>query len=251
MFEGYALDHAGDCFQMYDVETKRVHLSRDVVWLRRMYFENTTTQIDDPFTIELESTTSPTLEAGKGISTERNSTEVGSGSQDPMTFTRFNRTVQAPQRLIEEAGTVSYEIRLTSAEEKYYEAIKTCPEEYPSETAFVGAAIGGGFTNTSELHVQKYNDAMNTSDPKERKEVETAIEEEHERMVKNKVFKTVPRSSVDAKDIITSTWSIKKTSDGTPVADYTDCICPCNHGEVVYGSARYKGSISAWRVRRQ
>jgi hypothetical protein len=34
-------------------------------------------------------------------------------------------------------------------------------------------------------------------------------------MIKSKVFKPVPRSGVDKKDLIDSTWSIKKKSDGT------------------------------------
>jgi hypothetical protein len=41
-------------------------------------------------------------------------------------------------------------------------------------------------------------------------QVEKAIEEEHDRMIKSKVFKPVPRSSVNKKDLIDSTWSIKK-----------------------------------------
>jgi hypothetical protein len=88
----------------------------------------------------------------------------------------------------------------------------TYPEEYPGEIALVGAAIGGGFTNTTELHVRNFEEAMSSPD---RAQVEKAIKEEHDRMIKSKVFKPVPRSSVDKKDLINSTWSIKKKLDGT------------------------------------
>ena len=39
MFVGYATDHAGDVYRMYDPDTKRVHITRDVIWLKRMYFQ--------------------------------------------------------------------------------------------------------------------------------------------------------------------------------------------------------------------
>jgi hypothetical protein len=58
-----------------------------------------------------------------------------------------------------------------------------------AECAFIGAALGGGFDNTTELHVMKYREAME-SDNKEKWLV--AMKEEHERMVKNKVWKAIP-----------------------------------------------------------
>jgi hypothetical protein len=38
MFVGYALDHAGDCSTMWDLQTGRVHESRDMIWLKPMLF---------------------------------------------------------------------------------------------------------------------------------------------------------------------------------------------------------------------
>ena len=35
---GYALQHPGDTYQMWDPTTKMVHVTRDVRWLNRMYF---------------------------------------------------------------------------------------------------------------------------------------------------------------------------------------------------------------------
>jgi hypothetical protein len=45
MFVGYAKDHEGDCYQMWDPKTKRVHETRDIIWLRRMYY---TTKVLEP-----------------------------------------------------------------------------------------------------------------------------------------------------------------------------------------------------------
>jgi hypothetical protein len=38
MFVGYATDHEGDCYRMWDPITNGVHQSRDVIWMRRMYY---------------------------------------------------------------------------------------------------------------------------------------------------------------------------------------------------------------------
>ena len=38
-FVGYAVNHPEGCYQMYDPATHRVHQSRNVVWLHRMFYE--------------------------------------------------------------------------------------------------------------------------------------------------------------------------------------------------------------------
>jgi hypothetical protein len=45
MFVGYAKDHEGDCVQMWDPKTKRMHVTRDIIWLRRMFY---TTKVPEP-----------------------------------------------------------------------------------------------------------------------------------------------------------------------------------------------------------
>ena len=39
MFIGYGLNHAGDCYRMFNPKTGRVHITRDIKWLNRMYFK--------------------------------------------------------------------------------------------------------------------------------------------------------------------------------------------------------------------
>ena len=46
MFCGYAQDHDIDCYRMWDSATNRMHLTRDVIWLQRMYYEKKTNGID-------------------------------------------------------------------------------------------------------------------------------------------------------------------------------------------------------------
>ena len=39
IFVGYAFNHPEGCYRMYDPATHRVHQSRDMVWLHRMFYE--------------------------------------------------------------------------------------------------------------------------------------------------------------------------------------------------------------------
>jgi hypothetical protein len=41
MMLGYADDHAGDVYRMWDPDTDGVHETGDVTWLKRMYFTST------------------------------------------------------------------------------------------------------------------------------------------------------------------------------------------------------------------
>jgi hypothetical protein len=38
MFIGYAKEHSGDCYEMWSPVTRRKHVTRDVIWLRRMFY---------------------------------------------------------------------------------------------------------------------------------------------------------------------------------------------------------------------
>jgi hypothetical protein len=49
MFVGYCLNHARDTVRMWDPDTKRVHLSRNIVWTGRMYFDSMQKMLEGPF----------------------------------------------------------------------------------------------------------------------------------------------------------------------------------------------------------
>ena len=46
MFVGYAPQHAEGVYRMWDPTTKRIHVTRDIVWLRRMYFQRQPTVLE-------------------------------------------------------------------------------------------------------------------------------------------------------------------------------------------------------------
>ena len=80
------------------------------------------------------------------------------------------------------------------------------------EMAAVGAGLCGGFGNTRELKVMKYKEAMQEDSVN----WEVAVKEEHDRMVKHKVWRPVKMSDVPVRaKILTSTWAMKKKSNGT------------------------------------
>jgi hypothetical protein len=74
----------------------------------------------------------------------------------------------------------------------YYAILQQQAEEEfePQEIACVGAGLGGGFMNTTKLHVMKHNEAMAGPD---KVKWEADVEEEHEIMLKYKVFKVVKK----------------------------------------------------------
>jgi len=234
MMVGYALHHAGDTYRMWDKETNRVHETRDVIWLKRMYFE---TPVARP-TLLIE----PVIDADHGD--DNPSIEVGEGENNPIAAgndtveaeeagdveeavnveeavdqgmrTRSGRAVNNPTRLIEEMAAVvdDYKCRLTDAEANYYSAMKEIGalNADAHEFGMVGAGLGGGFENTAELHAMKYNAAMQTKD---KVKWEQAVEKEHERMVDNDVWEPVKKSEIPSgTKVLTSTWAMKKKASG-------------------------------------
>jgi hypothetical protein len=76
----------------------------------------------------------------------------------------------------------------------------------------VGAGIGGGFTNTLELKVMKYHEAINGPDGKAWKEVR----KEHQRMINNVMLAPVKISELPKGiKLIHTTWAMKKNSSET------------------------------------
>ena len=100
---------------------------------------------------------------------------------------------------------------LTAAEQNYYFALQELHDEI-DEYGCVGAGIGMGINNTHKLKVLDYDGAMGSTDSDKWEE---SVEQEHERMVKNKVWKlmTLEDASEDV-DVIDSTWAMKKKANG-------------------------------------
>jgi hypothetical protein len=115
--------------------------------------------------------------------------------------------------LIAEVGASA--LGLSKSEENYYALLDQGGEaEFdPEELICIGAALEGGFENTQELHVEKYKEAIKGPD---KQKWENAVFEEHKRLVKNQVWRAVPKKDVprNAK-VMSSTWAMKKKSNRT------------------------------------
>jgi hypothetical protein len=134
--------------------------------------------------------------------------EAGNQDDVPPLESRSGCVITKPKRLIEEMGAAVYDVGLSAAEEKYYDTMWKL-----SEQGLVGAGLGGGFVDTNELRVMKYKEAMAGPDASK---WETAVEEEHDQMLKHKVWEPVPIKDLpDGSKVLTSTWAMKKKANGT------------------------------------
>jgi hypothetical protein len=128
MFVGYAEDHSSDCYRMWDPKTNSFHVTRDIIWLRRMFFNKSVFGKDDFIVTLPHPVTSVNdndyaavdFEDDDSIEKNRNNDEEngqnGSVSEagesntpqletdnivrEVVTTTRSGRNVYAPQRLI-------------------------------------------------------------------------------------------------------------------------------------------------------
>ena len=80
------------------------------------------------------------------------------------------------------------------------------------EAGLVGAGLDDGFNHTSELHASKYKEAINGPDEKVWKQ---EVQNEHELMIKHKVWRQVKKNQVPkGTRILGLVWSMKKTANG-------------------------------------
>ena len=81
-----------------------------------------------------------------------------------------------------------------------------------TENLLVGAGIGGGFSNTTELKVMKYKEAMSSEDAEAWKE---EVTKEKERFDKFNGLTPVPRSQMPkGTKLMRATWAMKKKLSG-------------------------------------
>jgi hypothetical protein len=198
MCVGYADDHDGDVYQMWNPKTERVHITRDVIWMKQMMFtkgmEEPVIEVTNYDTEDGEGDTEKPADPGEiedsgseEESEDEPSEEEPAEGDEPWkdVTTRSECSVRAHSRLIAEVGASALD--LTKAEENYYALLDEGDEaEFdPEELICIGAALGGGFQNTQELHVKKYKEAMKGP---EKDKWENAVFEEHARMVNNQVW---------------------------------------------------------------
>ena len=273
MFIGSSRDYDGDCYNMVDPLTGTVYHTRDVTWLRRMYYtkadassqgelqfnrdylntanENIAATADDDEDNEEDEGTKDGTNAVDPVTegeipddavtvptsnvtipnTDRSGRAVWvceiykalQGSMETRTTRSDNETAETAILNAEMYGPT--EVGLTPVEDMFYSAMNDLYNLHflsmielpaidcaPAKLNLVGAGLGGGLENTTELRTMKYDEAMASED---KDNWEEAVDQEKSKFNKYKVFKSTPIEDVpkDAK-ILTSTWSMKKKAYG-------------------------------------
>ena len=106
MFVGYALDHSGDTYRMWNMMTNRVLVTRDIIWLKHMYFVTPIPGSEMVITPVIEKDTALNIKVGKSVGKEQEinvetvtEDDVDEDSDDDVTpkqgvTTRSGRTVK-------------------------------------------------------------------------------------------------------------------------------------------------------------
>ena len=247
MFVGYPHNRESDCKRMFNPQTKRVVVTRDVIWMHEMYYK-------EPMGTGMEilgETSEEYQDEENGVESnyddrddeeeipdlavrvedDEDSDDEDSVAEEDVTplratvTTRSGRSVRPSTRLIETMTTTmmtgsAAELRLMSArgeQDNIEIELAAFETEVSAEAAIelnlVGAGIGGGFDNTSELKVMNYQQAM-SSENKEAWKVE--VGNEKKRFDKYNAFTAVKESSLPANaKILSSTWAMKMKTNGT------------------------------------
>ena len=193
MFLGYPEGHAGDCYEMWDPTTGGVHVTRDIVWLRKMHFNRLNSneefaRREAGYDIEMEDIdeiVSPIEEMQQG---ENQQCRVRFNDPD---FEPDDEEMSIMDGMTGGHEPVSSRTQSQVDENFVFEEmtmfLKNGPTEFimDKHVALVGAGIGGGFANTKELIVMTYDEAMAGPD---RLHWEKAVEEEHEKTVAHGVW---------------------------------------------------------------
>ena len=187
--------------------------TRDVTWLKRMYYRKPHPGCEIILreeNNEARESIAPSVPANEDDPGENKEAEPedrrSSVNEDGNYVTRYGREVKPVERYGDLAA-----MSLTQAEYGYQVNLREIAK-IEFEVAGVGAGLGGGFENTRQLKPMKYHEAMNADNVGWTK----AVEEEHERMIKNNVWTPVKLQDLpkDTK-VLTTTWACKLKSNGT------------------------------------
>ena len=253
MFVGYADNHSGNCYRMWEPMGNYIYVTRDVLWLKRMFFnkvnetnENNVNHVELPHTAAgkstetSENTTADANEVPRAPSklkvaiggeeiTPENENEGDNDDEDQwetppveepfieVTKTKSGRTVHPIKCYQDEHQGVC-----ADQHSNYYNVLTNDDEDdaddeiYKNEalTEIIGVGAGIGGGFKHSRELKVLN-YKEAMASEDRKEWENEIKKEHQRMKKHKVWKAVPKSEVpkDVKPIAT-TWAFKKKSSG-------------------------------------
>ena len=207
MFVGYAHNHAGDVYRMLDLKTRKICVSRDVTWLKKLYGEYIKNE-DKKEVLEDEEeeeakppkktpvTVPPNVEKELKVQTNENLGTVAERSSGP----RYLRSGKEIGALTWETFA-QFNMALLSTENK---------ENEPTEPL-------------------TFQEAWWQEDTSQRDKWRTAIKTEFNNMVKRGIWKKIAKANVQSgRTLLKSKWVFKIKRDGT----YRARLVACGYSQV-------------------
>ena len=205
--------------RLWNPGTNRVCTSRDVIWMKQMYYKKTSSANSELEYLDKEEDDAAEESMNDSDSNSGSSVESKAGetvSDTLVTTTRSGRTIVPPDRLIETMTPFAdADLSGTAAELHYFGALAELDNEKIAafKLILVGAGLGGGFEITTELKVMKFKETMKGNNKKYWiKEVATE---------KSWFDRFNALTAVKKKDlpkgpkVMTSTWAMKQKANGT------------------------------------
>ena len=231
-FVGYADKHARDCYRMFNPHTRQISETRDVMFLRCMYYPKSNTEVtgQEPVTVlpnegdDAGACNARDKFAKAGDKNDQDNKEsvvtTGSASSEPSALEAVvQRSVCGRNRPVQYDPSTGREY--FSAGQNYMAMVKDLDSQEMGanleihnlsfEIFGVGAGTGDDFGTTTELHVPEYDETVNGPDGREWRE---EIQNEFKRMKKMAGFQEVNRSQLPrGVKPIDGTWALKKNGN--------------------------------------
>jgi hypothetical protein len=219
MFMGYASNHKGNCYRIWNLNTEKVSKTRDMVFVNRMFFRTPTMPVHKKQGTDDENLNSVQQDKRGGTITA----DFVTGDDDAATEESVDSSVMDTPTINNNQGqpksgctyrcTMHYDPttgRMVGTEATALANYCQCLKDMDGKMEFanVGVGVGGGFENTMELKTMKYNEAINGPDGKA---WEKEIDNEHDHMIRNNVWEPVKKSLLPkGTKVIDSTWACTK-----------------------------------------
>jgi hypothetical protein len=202
---------------MWDPSSRRVHVTRDITWLNRMFFRdaNSESELEDQFEQILrnrqESTTANNQNTSEDSLNEADETD-GNLDEDNVSLEELDLKKNSYALEDNVITTTTQSGRISKPPKRFVYYI-IAAADICKEFMGIGASIDKGIVNTMESQVKTYQQAMKSAD---KEKWEAAVNDEHQSMVKHEVWTLVSKSVIINDDkVITTTWAMKRKANGT------------------------------------
>ena len=166
MFVGYPNNHASDTYCMWDPRSTQVHVTRDVTWLKKMYFPKIHTEVDTLVEyVQHENTKLPNGNDNKGDDDDKlNDNNDVTEIDDNQSYSNEDKEegIVSDEAVIPKVDTKKS--KLLGQVDREISRVFLLTKSRQNDALLIGAGLGEGISNTFELQVKKYKQAMASQD---------------------------------------------------------------------------------------